>query len=295
MQEQPKYSILDHRVAGWYLPWMMKGLRPTSSPLESKIRLMKRLGFDGVGTSWWDLVSYYQERGDLEQIRDLCSELAMPLTAYGFVAEGWAFGSGLAQRNAMLLAQSSLDLAHAAGCAAPYLLGPFDSGPLRDAAKAFRELAQYASALGMELALEFAGVAAQIRDIDSALEVVDAAGEPSAGIALDSYHFFAGGGDFAGLERMPPARLQVVHLADAPADLSDPSLELDREMPGEGQLPLQKFVQAVDRRGFRGYWHVESIQGRDYAADLETVAAHGLTCMRSVVESALGTRTAAHS
>ena len=56
---KPKYSILDHRVVGWYYPWIMNGLTPTSSPLEAKMRRMKSLGYDGVGTSWWELVSYY--------------------------------------------------------------------------------------------------------------------------------------------------------------------------------------------------------------------------------------------
>lgn len=286
--QKPKYSILDHRVAGWYLPWMMKGLTPTSSPLEQKIRLTKSLGYDGVGTSWWDLVSFYQERGDLVQLRQVSAELKFPLTAYGFVADGWAFGSGKAQRNAILLAKSSLDLAHAAACDGPYLVGPFDSGNVREAAKAFRELAQYAESLGMKLALELIGVAAQIKDMRSAGELLDLAGVPSAGIALDSYHFFAGGSSFRDLDDFPVSRILVVHLADAPADLSDPALELDRQMPGEGELRLQEFIQMLHAKGFGGFWHVECIQGRDYASDLGTVARHGLSATRSVVEKALG-------
>src|SRR5437867_2940344 len=122
-----KWSILDHRIAGWYYPWIMKGLKPTSSPLEKKIRLMKEIGFDGVGTTWWDLVAYYQERGELDQLRALSAELGIPLTAYGFLAEGWAFGKGEVRKNAISLAMASLDLAHAAGCQGYYLLGPFDS------------------------------------------------------------------------------------------------------------------------------------------------------------------------
>ena len=79
---KPKYSILDHRVIGWYYPWIMNGLKATSSPLEVKMRRMKSLGYDGVGTSWWDLVSYYQERGHLSQLRNISQELDLPLTAW---------------------------------------------------------------------------------------------------------------------------------------------------------------------------------------------------------------------
>jgi sugar phosphate isomerase/epimerase len=283
---KPKYSILDHRVAGWYLPWMMKGLTPTSSPLEEKVRLMKRLGYDGAGTSWWDLVSYYQERGPLDQLRKLSDDLDFPLTAYGFVADGWAFGHGMARQNAIALAKSSLDLAQAAGCQGPYLVGPFDSGDLREAAKVFRELAQYAESLGMQLALEFIGVAAQVNTVAKAWELLELAGVPGAGIALDSYHFYAGGSTVTSLEEFPTSRILVAHLADAAGDLSDPALELDRRMPGEGELELVPFVELVRSKGFAGYWHVECIQGRDYASDLAEVATIGLATMRTVVEAA---------
>jgi len=281
----PKYSILDHRVAGWYLPWMMKGLKPTSSPLEAKIRLMKDLGYDGVGTSWWDLVSYYQERGPLEQLR----QLDFPLTAYGFVADGWAFSQGATQRNAIAIAKYSLDLAYAAGCDGPYLVGPFDSGDVREAAKVFRELAQYAESLGLQLALEFIGVAAQVNTVERAWELLDLAGVPNSGIALDSYHFYSGGSTFESLEKFPSSRILVVHLADVAGDLKDPALELDRRMPGDGELQLIPFVQLVRSKGFSGYWHVECIEGRDYASDLANVGVRGLASMRSVVETACST------
>jgi|HubBroStandDraft_4_1064222.scaffolds.fasta_scaffold131709_2 sugar phosphate isomerase/epimerase len=284
---RPKISILDHRVAGWYYPWMMKGLTPASSPLAEKVHLMKELGYDGTGTSWWDLVSFYQERGDLSQIKHLCENLSFPLTAYGFVAEGWAYGRGAAQRNAILLALRSLDLAHAAGCQGPYLLGPFDSGDLHSAAAAFREICQYGASLGLAVALEFAGVAAQINSVNASLELIEMSGAANAGIAIDSYHFFAGTSTLRDLEAFPASRIQVVHLADGPSDLSDPSLELDRMMPGEGQLPLAEFAQILLGKGFDGYWHVECIQGRDYAASLREVAARALRATRDVLDRAM--------
>jgi len=289
---KPKYSILDHRVIGWYYPWFMNGLTPTSSPLEAKMRRMKSLGYDGVGTSWWDLVSYYQERGDLSQLRKLSQELELPLTAYGFVAEGWAFASGATREHAVALAKSSLDLAHAAGCQGAYLLGPFDSGNLRQAAATFRELCQYAQQLEMTLALEFVGVSAQINNLSAVRELLKLADAKNGGVAVDTYHLFAGSSTLKDLEEFPASKIQVVHLADAPADLSDPSIELNRLMPGEGELPLAEFIQILARQGFNGYWHVECIKGTDYASDLAEVAARGLRLMKGVVESSLSSPAA---
>jgi sugar phosphate isomerase/epimerase len=292
--ERPKLSILDHRIIGWYFPWMMKGGTPTSSPLEGKVRLMKQLGYDGVGTSWWDLVSFYQERGDLGQLKAVSRELQFPLSAYSLVAEGWAYAEGQARSNALALAKSSLDLAHAAGCVVPYLLGPFDSGDLRRAAAGFRELCQYANELGLTLALEFVGISPSIHNMYQAQEVIELAGAPpNSGIALDSYHFFAGGSTLKDLDAIPVSQILTVHLADGPADLSDPSLELDRQMPGEGKLPLVEFVQILHEKGYRGFYHVECIQGRDYASDLAQVAARALAATRSVVDQAVPAAKAA--
>jgi sugar phosphate isomerase/epimerase len=290
---KPKISILDHRVAGWYYPWMMKGLTPTSSPLANKVRLMRELGFSGTGTSWWDLVSFYQERGDLAQLKDLCAELNFPLTAYGFVADGWAYGAGKAQRNALQLALRSLDLAHAAGCQGPYLLGPFDSGDLRQAAAAFREICQYGASLGLTVALEFAGIAAQVNNVNASLELIELAGASNAGIAIDSYHFFAGSSTLKDLETFPASRIQVVHLADGPSDLTDPALELDRLMPGEGELPLVEFAGILLAKGFDGFWHVECIQGTDYAGSLREVAGRGLRATQKVLMRAMAARSGA--
>ena len=87
---QPKFSFIDHRAVGWYYPWVMEGRVPTSSPLETKMRIAKQAGFDGIGTSWWDLVSFYQERGALSQLKTLTQQLHLPLTGCTFAPESEA-------------------------------------------------------------------------------------------------------------------------------------------------------------------------------------------------------------
>ncbi len=285
--KQPRFSFIDHRVIGWYFPWFMKGRVPTSSPLETKMRIAKEAGFGGVGTSWWDLVSFYQERGALSQLKTLAQELHLPLTGCTFVAEGWAFASGSGRQNALSLAKSSLDLAHAAGCQNASIVGSFETGEVRQAAQGFRELCQYADTLGMPLGLEFIGPTPQLKSLAVAWEIVDLAGAANGGVTIDSYHFYAGSSSLKDLEVFPLDKIVAVHLADAPADLSDPGIDLDRIMPGEGELALQEFVQVLDAKGFDGFWHVECIQGKDYASDLKAVASRAFQLTEKVVRSAL--------
>ena len=84
-----------------------------------------------------------------------------------------------------------------------------------------------------------------------------------------------------------------MHLADCPADLSDPALEMDRLMPGDGELPLVEFAQTLLAKGFDGFWHVERIEGGDYASDLTEVATRGLRSTRAVLDRAISARSEA--
>ena len=139
----------------------------------------------------------------------------------------------------------------------------------------------------MTLALEFAGISAQVNNLQVVLELLELADAKNGGVAIDAYHLFAGPSTLMDLESFPVSKIQVVHLTDAPADLSDPSIELNRLMPGEGEPPLKEFIQILPRKGFEGYWHLECIKGVDYASDLAKVASRGFRRTRNVVESSI--------
>jgi|GraSoiStandDraft_48_1057284.scaffolds.fasta_scaffold264265_1 4-hydroxyphenylpyruvate dioxygenase len=282
-----KLSFIDHRAAGWYYPWIMGGSVPTSSPLEKKMHLTKQGGFDGMGTSWWDLVSFYQERGDLSQLKAISAELGLPLTGYTFTVDNWAFSTGKARENAMLFGRTAIGLAHAVGCDNAAIVGPLEKGDLRHVASAYRELCQYAATLGMKLAFELMGLATQLNSIRAAREMLELAAVENGGLAIDSYHFFAGPSTWRDLEDLPLSQIIAVHLADGPEDLSDPSIEFNRIMPGEGELELVDFVRVLDAKGFDGFWHVECIRGADYATDLAAVIKHAFERTTELVTSGL--------
>lgn len=272
---------------GFYYPWIMAGLVPTASPLLEKMRLARQLGYHGLGVAWWDLVSFYQERGDLAQIKELSQQLDLPITEYCCIVDGWADPHGPACEQAMARFHSSLDLAHAAGCRTVSIGSPLQSADLAQTADAFCRLAGYASQLDMQLGLEFVGYAAQINSVKTAWQLIEQADLENTGLVIDSYHFFAGPSRYDDLKNIPPSRILSVHLADAPADLRDPALDANRLMPGDGQLPLVAFVSALAGHGYDGHWHLECIQLRDFAADMAEVAQRGLRAVRQVVEKGL--------
>ncbi len=285
--DRPKFSFFDHRGMGFHFPWIMNGLVPTATPLIEKMRIARQLGYHGLGLAWWDLVSFYQERGDLAQIKQQSQQLNLPVTEYCCIVDGWANLHGPAREQATARFRSSLELAHAAGCRTASIGSPLQASDFSLAVDVFHTFAQYAGQLGMQLGIEFVGYAPQINSITSAWQLIDQAGMENTGLVIDSYHFFAGPSRLDDLKNIPPSRIFGVHLSDSPAAPCDPSGDVDRLMPGDGQLPLSQLVTDLAANGYKGHWHLECIQPRDFVTDMAEVAERGLCAVKQVVKTGL--------
>jgi sugar phosphate isomerase/epimerase len=99
-----------------------------------------------------------------------------------------------------------------------------------------------------------------IPDAKTALAIVERSGRANATLMFDSWHSFRGPTDDAQLEAIPGARIGSVQLNDAPAE---PSGDLVAEtlnarlLPGEGAIPLVRWVRWLDRIGSRAPIGVE--------------------------------------
>ena len=96
-----------------------------------------------------------------------------------------------------------------------------------------------------------------LRTIDDASAAVDAIG--TGAVIVDSWHFFATGADWAALAALPDERLAYVQLDDALEPSAD--LQFDtmhrRALPGEGNLDLGRFAEALRDRNFDGVISLE--------------------------------------
>jgi len=88
------------------------------------------------------------------------------------------------------------------------------------------------------------------------------------------------------LEQAPVSRILSRFISPMAPKALTPAIDLDRAMPGEGELPLSDFARVLSGIGFDGYWHVECIQGRDYASSLRDTAVCALREAKSIVEKA---------
>ena len=116
------------------------------------------------------------------------------------------------------------------------------------------ELGEIAAAYGVRVGYEALAWGRHVNDHRDAWEIVRRADHAHVGLILDSYHTMARGIDPESIRSIPGDRIFFLQLADAPAidmDLLYLSRHF-RNMPGEGDLDLRRFMEAVAATGYDG-------------------------------------------
>ena len=99
-----------------------------------------------------------------------------------------------------------------------------------------------------------------IPDAATALAIVERTGRANATLMIDTWHTFRGPTDDAQLRALPGARVGSVQLNDAPAAPSENLVAETmqaRLLPGEGAIPLVRWLRILDAIGSRAPLGVE--------------------------------------
>jgi 4-hydroxyphenylpyruvate dioxygenase and related hemolysins len=156
-------------------------------------------------------------------------------------------------------------------------VSPDSLGGIERAAADFQELGERAAKRGMRVAFEALSWGRHIHDYRDAWEVVRRANHPAVGLVLDSFHVLARGTDLSAIRSIPSDRIFLVQMADAP------KLDMDylswsrhyRCFPGQGDLPIDKFMNALHATGFNGLLSLEIFNDRFRAGSARSVAVDG--------------------
>ena len=178
----------------------------------------------------------------------------------------------------------------AAAVAAPYAIavpsflpdGPPTQDEIRARSiEALRALAAVAREFDVQVGFEFLGFPlCSVNTLRAARKIVDAIDDPAVGLVIDAFHFYVGGSRSADLDGLDPSRLFIVHVDDAePGDASALS-DAERLLPGEGVVPLDALVRALERSGYRGVYSLELFRPEYWAWDPADLARRGLEAMQ---------------
>lgn len=235
-------------------------------PFDRQLAIAAEAGYRGVG-----LVAEQIERlvDGGRRLPDIAAALRQHDLAVSEVcsAEGWMDGMLAAAGRVCRLAEF-LD----AGC----VVAPAGRAERSIAAIAdgFAALCKLAARFGCRVALEPRADSA-VRNLAAAWEVVEEAGQPNGGLALDTFELHLAG-DLGGHRRSIPAdRLFVVQMSDCLAPPGPAVTTAAQVFPGSGVAALPDLVEALRGVGYDGWWSLELHNPDYWQTDPFVVASDG--------------------
>ncbi|MDE2580239.1 MAG: sugar phosphate isomerase/epimerase and 4-hydroxyphenylpyruvate domain-containing protein [Rhodospirillales bacterium] len=245
--------------------------------LPDKLEAAARAGFDAVEVFDADLLTF---DGSPADIRRIAGDLGLAIVLWQPFRDFEAVEPARLARN-LDRAERKFDVMAALGAPMMLVCSSTDPAALADDARASADLAALAAraaARGLTLGYEALAWGRHVNRWRHAWRIVEAAAHPALGLVLDSFHVLAAGDDLDGISQVPASRLAFVQLADAPL-LSMDALSWSRHhrlFPGQGQLPVARFLSQVLDAGYAGPLSLEIFNDEMRAAPARMTARDGL-------------------
>lgn len=250
-------------------------------PFARRGRAAAEAGFTGVGLHADDLPRTVAAGLDVEGMRAVLAENGLRVMEIEFLG-GWALDGGGDPAGIEAVADAFGGRHVSAGEFRGDGTLDLDAAAARLAA-----LARRLAARGLRVAVEPFPWSV-LPDVGTAVELLERAGSPDAGLMIDVWHFFNGGARPELLDRLPAGVVAAVQLNDGPLVHEDflRHARARRRLPGDGDLDVVGLVEAVLRTGFTGPWCVEVNTPEFRALPVEVAAARAAEAARAVLRSA---------
>jgi 4-hydroxyphenylpyruvate dioxygenase len=247
-----------------------------SGALDEKLEAIAAAGLRRVEIFENDLLSYAGTVGD---VRRMIEGLGLEIITFqpfrdfeGMPAERRARIFERAERKFDLMQELGCDLLLVCSSVSPESLGGIDR-----AAADLHELGERAARRGLRIGFEALAWGRHINDYRDAWEAVRRAAHPAVGLVLDTFHILAKRTDLKAIRAIPRDRVFLVQIADAPL------LEMDylswsrhfRNFPGQGDLPLLDFMEALGAIDYDGLLSLEIFNDQFRGGSARSVAIDG--------------------
>jgi 4-hydroxyphenylpyruvate dioxygenase len=247
-----------------------------SGTLEEKLEAIAAARFTGVEIFENDLLGF---NGTPSDVRRRVADLGLRIVTFqpfrdfeGMPEPQRAKAFSRAERKFDVMQELGCDLLLICSNVAEQSLGGIDR-----AAADFHEIGQRAASRGLRVAYEALAWGRHVNDYRDAWEVVRRAAHPAVGLVLDSFHVLVRNTDLGAIRAIPSDRIFLVQIADAPR------LEMDylswsrhyRCFPGQGELPVDAFMEALQATGYDGLLSHEIFSDRFRAGSARGVAVDG--------------------
>lgn len=256
-----------------------------SGNLREKLEAIAGAGFDGIEIFEQDFIA---DEGSPREIGRLVRDHGLEITLFQPFRDFEGL-TGDARKRAFDRARYKLDTMSELGtdlmlvCSSVH---PASLGGIDRAADDFAELGALAAERGLKVGYEALAWGRHVNDHRDAWEIVRRADHPNIGLIVDSFHTLARKIDPDTIRRIPGDKIFFVQLADAPMidmDLLYWSRHF-RNMPGEGDLPVQAFMQAVAATGYEGPISLEIFNDQFRGGPSATLARDGYRSLVALMD-----------
>lgn len=247
-----------------------------SGELPEKLAAIAAAGFDGIEIFENDFLTFDDTPKEVgRMIRDHGLEISLfqPFRDFeGMPSPQRSQTFDRAERKFDLMQELGADLILVCSNASPTSLGGIDR-----AAQDFFDLGERAAKRNIRIGYEALAWGKHVNDHRDAWEIVRRANHKNVGLILDSFHTLARKIEVESIRSIPADKIFFVQLADAPLidmDLLHWSRHY-RNMPGEGDLPVTKFMQAIASTGYNGTLSLEIFNDQFRGASPQSISIDG--------------------
>lgn len=265
-----------------------------SGSLPEKLEAIAAAGFDGIEIFEQDFITHDGTPRDVGNlIRSLGLEIMLfqPFRDFeGLPAPLRTKAFDRAERKFDLMQELGTDLVLICSSCHPAALGGIDR-----AAADLHALGERAAKRGLRVGYEALAWGHHVNDHRDAWEIVRRADHDNIGLILDSFHTEARKIDPDTIRRIPGDKIFFVQLADAP------QIDMDllywsrhfRNMPGEGDLDVTRFMQAVMAAGYSGPISLEVFNDQFRGGSAKTIAKDGYRSLIALMDDVRHTEPSA--
>ncbi|WP_407332884.1 bifunctional sugar phosphate isomerase/epimerase/4-hydroxyphenylpyruvate dioxygenase family protein [Enterovibrio sp. 27052020O] len=247
-----------------------------SGTFRERIEAIAKAGFRGIEIFESDLITH---NGSVKEIRRMLDDHGLEVVTYqpfrdfeGLPAPYRQKAFDRAERKFDLMEALGTDLLMVCSNTSPHALGG-----IQRAADDFHELGERAAKRNMRIAYEALAWGKYVYDYRDSWEIVRRANHKNVGLCLDTFHIFSRQTELDTMLNIPGDRIFLVQVADAPS-LSMDHLSWSRHyrcFPGQGDLPLDKFVTNMHATGYDGPFSLEIFNDQFRAGSAEKTARDG--------------------
>lgn len=256
-----------------------------SGTLPEKLEAIAAAGFDGIEIFEQDFITH---DGSPRDVGNLIRSMGLDITLFqpfrdfeGLPEPLRAKAFDRAERKFDLMQELGTDLVLICSSCHPAALGGIDR-----AAQDLHELGERAKKRDLRVGFEALAWGRHVNDHRDAWEIVRRADHSNVGIILDSFHTLARKTDPDTIRSIPGDKIFFVQLADAP------QIDMDllywsrhfRNMPGEGDLPVTPFMQAVMAAGYQGPVSLEIFNDQFRGGSAKTIAKDGYRSLIALMD-----------